>query len=1132
MRKKSKTKPEKLKKSFSLKIMKAYLAFFIIGFCSTMSAVTYSQTASVTLRLSNAKVETLFSEIEKSSDYVILYKKGIVENKIVSVDTRNESVETVLNRVLPPLNLSYHINGKQIIIVENKTIPVVEEVEQDPTIVASGVITDSAGEPLPGVSVVEKGKPTNGIMTDVDGNFSFRVNPGATLEISYIGFEKQEVKAAANLKIIMVESEKMLEDVVVVGYGVQKKVNLTGSVVSVNAKDLQDRPATNLLASIQGVVPGVTIITRPGSTPTINFRGRGNLTTSSPLYVIDGAIADATFFGNLDPNSIESISFLKDAASSAIYGSRAAYGVVLVKTKGATPGEFKINYNGFVGLKKATYTPKVLSSEWYARLSNEGALNDNPNAKLPYSEEEIQMFRDGSNPDMYPNTNWYDLILDDEVFTTRHSVSFSGGDKVKFFGSLGYMNDEGFEPEANDTRYNMSTNISADLKKWLTFRTEIKYIQNKRKRTGAEGSTSYLRFMTTPSTYVARHSNGEYGTYAAGLPAAKVDMERNPLRMAEQGGWSRRTEQNTLINLALDVKPIKDLVVTGEMMYKIYDYKDKAYKASLPALKDFKTGAEVNGSNIAESKMTYDWRESTRLLYNGLANYSLNLNEVHSLQFLAGISYEHYRNETQKSSRKNFPTNTMTGMNGGSNAPGDMSAEGTLNENKMFSYFGRVNYIFDNRYLFEANLRADASSRFHKDHRWGYYPSFSAGWRLSEEEFMKDVTWLDNLKIRGSWGKLGNINNIGDYDYQDSYITGGNYNFEDGAVPGIIEAKPANPTLGWEKIRIAGVGLDIDLFNNKLNIVADYYDKETRGILLKYNVPYEAGIHEDYWPSQNLGKVRNRGIEISMSHNNRIGDFSYTIGGNISRNWNKVLDMGESGSLYSDPAFVNRVGYPVGSFYLYRTDGLLTQEDIDNGNYITDGLTPNAGDIKYVDVHKDGKLTGEDREVVNCDVPNLTYGINLNLAYKGWELDAVGSGVGGTSVYFTMEQSWAFADFASPREFHLKRWTKENPNPNAEYPRIYGRTSSHSTYNQKASDFWLFNANYFRLKSLSFGYSFPKTMIKSIGLDALKLYVSAENLFTLRGDKRMKDFDPESASGRSGNTRGTQTFLFGVNVSF
>lgn len=992
----------------------------------------------------------------------------------------------------------------------------------------SGVVSD-AGGPLPGVTIMEKGT-ANGVSSDIDGKYSLTVQPGAVLVFSFVGYKTQEIVVGnqTTINVVMKEDSQMMEEVVVVGYGTQKKVNLTGSIAAVGQEELKDRVNTDVLKAVQGTVPGVTIISRPGSDATINFRGRGNLGTSSPLYVIDGAIADAEFFSSLDPSTIESISFLKDAASSAIYGSRAAYGVVLVKTKGGKKGDMKVTYNGYMGFKVDTYRPKVVDSWQYAELYNEAMYNANPSNQPRYTQEQIQKFKDGSDRDLYPNTKWYDLVLNDMAVTTQHQLNFQGGsENIRYFVGMGYVYDENLTPGAHSDRFNLSGNISADVKPWLTLNTNVKYIYRQYQR---DGAPSLMTCLTIPVTYAAKQSDGSWGTVIGGSQAPAEYIKKNPLRNLEGGDWQEQHRKNSMIDLGFDIKPVKGLVLTGQFVYKGWDYRNKSYSASWDNVSSFLTGLEIAGSGRDENKMEYDWQTTSRLLYNGLAKYNWN-NDDHDLSVLAGVSYEHYKWNKSYSWRKGFPDNNMEDMNGGSSADSDTYAEGGATENKMLSYFGRVNYSLFGKYLFEANLRADASSRFHKDERWGIFPSFSAGWRINQENFMKDVQWVSNLKLRASWGQLGNINNVGDYDYLPTYGMGNNYNFEDVIVNGMIENKPANKTLSWETVTITDIGVDFDIFDGKLSLVADWYIKNTKDILLAYNVPKEVGIPDGNKPSQNLGKVENKGIEIALNHRNKVGDVSYSVGFNVSKNWNKVKDLGTSDPMIESP-WIKTVGQPIGTFYGYKTDGLLTQEDIDNGNYISNGTTPQAGDIKFVDVEKDGKLDGDDRTFIGCDVPDITYGVNFNVQYKGVELSVFGQGVAGTKVKFSEEQAWAFFEDASPREWHLNRWTEANPNPNAAYPRIYLKGNPNQNYNQQFSDFWLFDADYFRVKNITMGYSFPKAWMDRCFLDSAKIFFTAENPFTIRADKRMKDFDPEATSGRGVGALGIRTFAFGVNVSF
>lgn len=1127
MRKKIRPVSEEKRNKFSLRFSRICTFVLISSFCCALSAVnSFSQTNNMTVKLENEKVDKLFSEIEKSTDYVILYKKGIADNKKVSINSENETVESILSKVLPSLHLTYYINGNQIVVVEQPAKANDIQQAQNPKIKVSGVISDRKGETLPGVAIVEKGNVTNGTSSDIDGKFSLEVKPNATLVLSYLGYQSVEVKAEETMNIIMDEEDTMLEDVVVVAYGKQKKANLTGSVASVSSQDLAGRANSDILTSVQGQIPGVNIIARPGSTPTINFRGRGNLGTSSPLYVIDGAVSDATVFNALDPSNIESISFLKDAASSAIYGARAAFGVVLVTTKGGDlkKAKLEVSYNGFLSIKEATYKPKILNSYWYAMLENEAIFNENPKATPKYSAEILEMYKNQTNPDYYPNTNWYDLVTNDYAPITRHAITISGGDKVRHSTTLSYMYNENFTEQQNN-RFNVFSNVNADVYDWLTVRTGVKLIKSDTDRDN--GGVSYMRLLTTPSTYVARHSDGSYGSVGNGTEASNVDMERNPLRIFNEGGWYKSASNRVITDLAVDIKPIENLVLTGSLNYYFSDSKTKTYTANMPALKSFIMDKEYP-STIQNSKLEYDWRESTQLLSSFLANYSLDLGN-HNLQFLGGTTYEQTNYQRSLSWRTNFPTNGMTDINGGSDAAGNVGAKGGSYEYRLMSYFGRINYNFADRYLFEANLRTDGSSRFPDGHRWGIFPSFSGAWRVSQESFMQDIDWLDNLKIRASWGQLGNINNVGNYDYFQTYALGNYYNFDDVIVTGVNESKPANTTLTWENTTITDIGVDLDLFNGKFGLVFDWYNKVTRDILLSYSVPNEIGAAN---PSGNVGRVDNTGIELGLSHNNKIGDFRYGVNFNLAYNKNKIKDLGASGTIYEDP-WIKAVGHSVGNYYIYLTDGLLTQEDIDSGKALSfDKTKPNAGDIKYVDVNDDGKLDGNDRVIKYSDVPNFTYGIGLNADYKNFDIAIFGQGVTGTKVRFENEQAWAFFDFASPREYHLKRWTVDNPNPKADYPRIYPRTSSNSKHNQYLSDFWLFDSDYFRVKNITLGYSFPRSAIRNLSLSKLRLYLAVDNPFTIRGDKRMEDFDPESPSGRGQMVNGTRSFTFGLDITF
>ena len=878
-------------------------------FCALMACATcsipanaFTQATFISLSKSNVSMHSVMEEIEKLSDYTFFYNDNQIKlDKKISVNAKNASIEQVLNQMFKDSGYTYKIVNNQILISTVKAVNVIEHQQQKSRTI-TGCVKDVNGEPIIGASVVEKGVATNGTVTDFEGNYTLTISSDE-LQISYIGYLPQVVKVHSGTSfynVTLKEDTKTLDEVVVIGYGTQKKVNLTGSVASVSSSEIKDRVQTNVLSAVQGTVPGVTVISRPGSTPSINFRGRGNLGTSEPLYVIDGAIADAAFFQSLNPNSIESISFLKDASSSAIYGSRAAYGVVLVTTKNGEKGKMNVSYSGLVGMKTPTYLPKTVDSWEYASMLNEGMYNRNAaNGKYQaYSQEEIDKFRNGTDLDYYPNTNWADLVLDKHVLTTQHSVSFSGGsDKVRYFMNLGYMYDDkpNFMSGQDKTRYTLDTNIASDITKWFTVKGSIKYIRNV---SDTEHGQPWMgNFLLVPSIMVAQQSNGEWGSIAGGKQATQSFITGNPLRALSNKNWSKSKTEETMYDLGFDIKPVKGLVISGQGVFRGQEYKGKSYTALQDEVKTFETGTPIGGTGTYTNSMSMNWSSVTRMLYTGTIKYDWS-NSIHNITALAGTSYEHYKYEALSAGRKNFPSDALEDLSGGSNAGKDLSNGGGMTEYKILSYFGRINYSLMDRYLLEANIRADASSRFYKDNRWGYFPSFSAGWRISQEEFMKNISWINNLKIRASWGTLGNINNVGNYDYFQNYNLGSDYNFNDEAVKGILESKPANLGLGWETVALTDFGVDIDLFDNKLSIVADYYIKNTSDILLGYNVPVETGIWSA--PSQNIGKVKNTGFEMALTYRGNVGDLKYTVTGNIATNKNKVVDLAGSDDIISN----------------------------------------------------------------------------------------------------------------------------------------------------------------------------------------------------------------------------------------
>lgn len=1116
------------------RIMKISFFLLFVCACQLLAVELKAQNARISISQNSLSIRQVIKDIESQTDYLVVFRNQDVDlEKVVTFQKYTGKVSEYLDEICKHTGMRYAFDSNYITLSKQG----IEGAQRKKQI--TGKVTDEHGETIIGANVVEKGT-THGVITDLEGNFSLSVSPDATLSVSYIGYKMMDIAVAgkSNITVVLKEDSQLLDEVVVVGYGTQKKANLTGAVASVKAEDIKDRVQSDVLSSIQGTVPGVTIISRPGETPTVNIRGRGNLGTSDPLYVIDGTIADASFFSNLDPNSIESISFLKDASSASIYGSRAAYGVVLVTTKSGTKGKMAVSYNGYVGFNKPTYLPEVVDSWEYAELMNEAFYNRgfSDDRFQAYSADEIGWFKDGSRPDYYPNTKWTDLTLDQTVVTTKHSLDFSGGsEKIRYFLGLGYLYDDSFVPYKDKNRYNLNMSITSDPAKWLTLRARAKYIQTDVE--SEKGSLSLIDFVTIPAIMVAKQSNGDWGSMAGGDLAYQTWMQRNPLRCLDKGNWQKQKTSNTVFDLGVDIKLLEGLVITGQGIYKNYEYKNKSYTALQDDIKNFETGATIPGTGIYQNSMNMAWSSATNMLYTGTIKYDRSAGQ-HAIGVMAGTSYEYYKIEKLSGSRKNFPIDGLEDMEGGSSAGTDITNGAGLSEYKMLSYFGRLNYAYKDRYLFEANIRTDASSQFYKSNRWGVFPSFSLGWRMSEENFMQPIDWVNNLKLRASWGTLGNINNVGYYDYFQSYVSDSYYSFDDVAVQGIREAKPANLKLGWETVNMADIGFDLDIFDGLLGINVDYYVKNTSNILLNYNVPLEIGISSV--PSQNIGKVKNTGFELALIHRNKIGKVSYTLGANIATNKNKIVDMGTSNNKIDvgsgqSVAYIYREGEPVGSYYGYKTNGLYTQEEIDAGHYFTFGRKPNAGDIKYVPqregIEWGSEITGDDRAIIGKNIPDFTYGINLSVLYNNFELSLFGQGVCGTSLALVATQVTPFSTGTSPKKAHLARWTQANPNPQATFPRLYGGHSL-DNYNTRFSEFNIFDSDYFRIKTISLGYRVPQKIITPCGLSALKAFISAENPFTIRADKKMKDFDPEARDGAGINAFGVKSIAFGVNISF
>ena len=1002
-------------------------------------------------------------------------------------------------------------------------IPKVDISQQQKSL--KGTVNDVFG-PVAGASVIVKGT-TNGTVTDMDGNFVLDVKNGDVIQISFIGYLTQEIKytGQATLNVSLEEDTQKLDEVVVVGYGTQQKANLSGAVASVASDELTNRPISNVSSGLQGLMPGVTITAgegRPGEDGSnIRIRGVGTLNNASPYILIDGI--ESGSMDSVDPNDIESISVLKDASSAAIYGSKASNGVILITTKRGKTGAPRISYNGYVGVSNPTSVIERVSSAEYAMLYNR--IDENNGLPHRYSDEDIRLFQDGSDPYGHPNTDWNDAAYQTGVLH-KHNVNVSGGtENTKYMASVGYLGQTGILPNSERKQFNGRTNLDMNITKKLTVRLNMAYIKNDYKdpnsNYGGGWSDQIIRQLNILSPMIPIYN--EDGTYGA-------TNDGNPIAWLDSGQTVDKYNQNFTGSLAVDYQIIDGLKATLSGSY-VND--DQHFKAFVKKVAEDPT--QANRPNSLEERFT-NW---TRYNFDALLNYDKTFGQLHNLKAMLGYHVEQYDVRYNSMYRENFPNNELDDMNAGATAT--QTNSGFTRELAMLSYFGRINYDYAGKYLLEANFRADASSRFAPGHRWGYFPSFSGAWRISEENFMENTKdWLNSLKIRGSWGMLGNQDALSDgtptggdfYPWLNTYNLGANYPMGGALTTGYYQGSYKIEDLSWEKSTTWGLGIDA-MINNKISFTFDYYDRKTTDIIMEVPVPTEfaLGAYKD-----NVGAMRNRGVEIQLGYANQWGDWKLGVVGNFAYNKNKIENLGGVERM-ADGDFMRQVGSPINSWYVYRTDGFFQSDEeaqawmdkYSKQDGYPFGLQFKGGDLKYVDTNGDGKITAEDRELYKTKDPVMTFGLNVNAGYKNFDLTLNFTGAANVGFAYTKEAFGEFSGSAGhPSTAWLDSWTPENKN--ASMPRVAEARMSPSEASVVFSDFWVMNTSYLRLKTAQLGYTFPKSILEKAGIQSLRVYYSAENLLTF--DSMPLNVDPETVSTRLSSYPLSTTHSFGVNVTF
>lgn len=1105
-------KNPRFKQIFRIMRISTFLLMVCV-FCS-YAGNAHSQNAKVSIRMNNVKLDKILNEIENQTDYLFIYNNQVDINKITSVKVKNEAVAQVLDRILSGTGINYELEGTHIILT-TEAIKDLHAQQQAKTV--TGTVTDVSGEPIIGANIRIKGT-TTGTITDIDGNFSIKAEPQSVIEVSYIGYLTQEtvINNQKSIRFLLKEDTKTLDEVVVIGYGVQKKADLTGSVANINTEKLNTQSNANIGQALQGKIAGVDIVSQggaPGSGTRIMVRGIGTLNNASPLYIVDGMYMNS--IDHINPNDIASIDVLKDASSAAIYGSRAANGVIIVTTKEGSNTEGKpiIDLSVNLGISTASKFLDMLDAKGWAEVTTI--------ARQAIGKPALDMATDLANK---PDNDWQDIMFRPALMQ-NYNLSVKGGGKYStYYTGLGYFNQDGIVKGTNYQRYNIQSKndykrgiFSAGTNLIISFSHDKPLHQEL--RGGMIGTI--LQSVPTLEKYDDTREGGYGGTYG------DVVNIPHPLAIIDDNIMDRYNENVKIFaNLYAQIELFKGL------KYKLNLTPDFSFERYKNYLNKYDFGLATNSI----TQLTERQRRRRNILVENLLTFDRTFGE-HKISALAGYTYQDSRFRHIQAYGEGLPQ----GLEEIDAATTNRSNEGNSWRSVLTSILGRVFYSYQNKYLFTATIRRDGSSKFGKNNRYGYFPSFSLGWNVAEEKFMENVHWLDQLKLRGGYGVLGN-QEIDNYQYSSTITTGINYpDGNGGLLQGAFPKNFANPDIKWEETAMTNVGIDFMAFNNRLSLTADYYVKNTKDILLTVPIPISSSGAND--PIRNAGKIRNNGFEFNLGWMDQPNpDISYGINLIGSFNKNKVIAMGsESGSIKGGSTNQNittsetKAGYPIGGYWLISTAGYFnSQEEVDA--YAKDGkkIQPAAepGDIKFVDANNDGVINDDDRVFQGSPFPDFTFALNGNMRYKNFDLSIGLQGVLGNKIYNATRQT--LEDVTKGSNFLascLDYWTPENKN--ASHPRLTWDDPNRNT--RAESDRYLENGSYLRLRSVQLGYTFPQTWFKG-AIQHARVYINAENLFTITS---YSGYSPD-VNADNANYRGfdnfiyptNRTFMLGLNVTF
>ena len=1084
---------------FSQTFRKMKISTFLLTFviCS-ISATSYSQNYKVSIDKQASSILEILKEIEQVSEFTFFYNDNQINvNKKVDLSVQNATIEDVLNELLGDTNYTYQIVDRQVII---KTVSEKQSSSQVNKNI-SGVIVDNLGIPIIGANVSIKGTQI-GTVTDIDGKFTLNIPANSKLTISYIGYKEKTVLVGrkTEFSIVLMEDTQSLDELVVVGYGTQKKVNLTGAVGSVTLEDVGDMQTNSVSSMIKGHLSGVQITQNngaPGSGSTIRIRGVGSLGADSknnPLLVVDGQAVD---YGieTIDPNNVESVSVLKDASSAAIYGSRAANGVILLTTKRGVKGKGKLSVNAYVTMQTLMNDYDVLNAQDYVMLQNEARENA---GSLPMFENEPSYYGTG--------TNWIDEVTQ-LAPVQEYNVNFSKAtDESNYYISGTLFSQKGIAKNTGYDRASFRFNGDNKILPKLKVGNSVSLSWNESYGNGRPLGESLI----TPPTMPIKFEDGSWGTVQevgeGGAP--------NPAYMSELYKNQKRSMWRALANVYAEYQILEELKfkVTGSIDFAAQN--DRAYyqKVEIPGEYTDFTDQKLNDN----MSLGYTWQNDYLLYYNKDWN-------KHHIDGMLGLSMQASQKKKNDSSAKGF-LNDSEYMQVLSAGQRDWRATGSLNRWSMLSYFGNLNYNYASKYLFSFNLRADGSSRFSKKEKFGYFPSGSVAWRINSEEFMEDIDWLSNLKLRASYGSLGN-QEIGLYSFSEQLNVNQWYLFGDGTSqrPGVSSINLVDPNIRWETTTITNLGLDLGFLDNTLSVVTEFYLKDTKDILLSYPIPSTVGKGS---PTVNAGAVRNKGFELEVRYNNSFGDLWMNASVTYGYNQNEVMELTDGQDFithnYQNSVVArSEIGHPINSLYGYVMDGIYqTEEDIESSPTWSKA---EVGAIKFKDLNDDGVINTDDRTYIANAMPTSTLGVNLSMQYKNFDLAMFWQGDFGKDLYWGyFGGMYPSSDWRNVNSLWLDRWTgpgTSNTMPKLKYGENYKDLSS----------FHIKSADYLRLKNLSVGYTFKIKDIMSA-----RVYVAGQNLLTFTP---FPGFDPEINGIANWNSWGdsypqARSYTIGLNLNF